>query len=131
MDSKEYRRTLKEIIDGFSTCYLDGRKRYIKHQSISDVVDFEIVYDKHYQDAQGRGLPTEKEVFDQLRGEGVWSNSDDSKIESQSFYIDSLHKNKKNLFLKRNYIREELGKYGDSSVFSEPVQVGHRWGIKK
>ena len=100
MDSKEYRRTLKEIIDGFSTCYLDGRKRYIKHQSISDVVDFEIVYDKHYQDAQGRGLPTEKEVFDQLRGEGVWSNSDDSKIESQSFYIDSLHKNKKNLYLK-------------------------------
>ena len=100
MDSKGYRRTLKEIIDGFSTCYLEGKKRYIKHQSISDVVDFEIVYDKHFQDAQGRGLPTESEIFDQLRSEGVWSDSDDAKIESQTFYLESLQKNKKNLYLK-------------------------------
>ena len=100
MESKEYRRILKEIIDGFSTCSLNGKKRFIKHQSISDVVDFEVVYDRHYEDARNRGLPTEKEIFDQLKSEGIWDDADDSKIESQKFYIDSLQKNKKNLYLK-------------------------------
>jgi len=100
VDSKEYRRSLKEIIDGFSTCYLDDKKRYIKHQSMSDVVDFEIVYEKHYEDARERGLPTEKEIFDNLKSEGIWNDSDEAKIETQKFYIDSLQKNKKNLYLK-------------------------------
>lgn len=100
METKEYRLILKEIIDGFSTFYVGEKKRYIKHQCVSDVVDFEEVYDLHYKRAQERGLPTEKEVFSNLEKEGIWSPKDDAEIEKQSFYIESLQKNKKNLYLK-------------------------------
>ena len=100
METKGYRLVLKEIIDGFSTYYVGEKKRYIKHQSVADVVDFESVYDLHYQRAQNRGLPTEKEIFSQLELDGIWSASDDAEIEKQLFYVDSLQKNKKNLYLK-------------------------------
>ena len=100
MEAKHHRRALKEIIDGFSAYFVGEEKRYIKHQSISDVVDFELVYDLHFEKAQERGLPTKEEVFENLVAEGMWSAADDSKIEKQQFYVDSLIRNKKNLYLK-------------------------------
>jgi len=100
VETKNYRKALKEIIDGYSTCELEDKTRYIKHQSISDVVDFETVYDKHYNYAQSRGLPTEKETFAQLKSEGIWSDKDDAEIETQQFFLASLQKNKRNLYLK-------------------------------
>ena len=100
MESKYHRRALKEIIDGFSGYYVGEKKRYIKHQSISDVVDFELVYDLHFEKAQKRGLPTREEIFDTLIKEGMWSKADDAKIEKHQFYVESLIKNKRNLYLK-------------------------------
>jgi hypothetical protein len=100
VETKNYRRTLKEIIDGSSTCYLNNERRYIKHQSIADVVDFELVYDKHYDYAVSRGLPTEKEIFAQLEKDGVWSSEDDANIERQTHFVQSLQSNKKNIYLK-------------------------------
>lgn len=100
MESKYHRRALKEIIDGFSAYFVGEEKRYIKHQSISDVVDFELVYDLHFEKAKKRGLPTREEVFDNLIEEGIWSSADDAKIEKHQFYVESLIRNKKNLYLK-------------------------------
>lgn len=100
MESKDYRLILKEIVDGFSTYFVGEEKHYIKHQSVADVVDFESVYDMHYNKAQTRGLPTEKEIFESLEKEGIWTAKDDAEIEKQSFYAQSLQKNKKNLYLK-------------------------------
>lgn len=100
MESKYHRRALKEIIDGYSAYFVGEKKRYIKHQSLSDVVDFELVYELHFDRARKRGLPTKEEVFNNLAEEGLWSPADDAKIEKHQFYIDSLIKNKKNLYLK-------------------------------
>lgn len=110
METKGYRLILKEIIDGFSTYHIGKKKRYIKHQSVSDVVDFETVYDLHYERARKRGLPTEAEVFKSLEADGIWAPSDDAEIEKQSFYIQSLQKNKKNLYLKSaiNQINKQI-----------------------
>ena len=73
METKGYRLILKEIIDGFSTYHIGEKKRYIKHQSVSDVVGFETVYDLHYERARKRGLPTEAEVFESLEADGIWA----------------------------------------------------------
>ena len=100
MDSKEYRRLFKEIVDGFSAYYVGEEKRYIKHQCISDLVDFDQVYQMHFDRARSRGLPTEEEIFADLEKEGVWSKSDDAEIETQKFFLQSLIKNKKNIYLK-------------------------------
>lgn len=100
MDLKEHRRLFKEIVDGFSAYYVGEEKRYIKHQCVSDLVDFDQVYQMHFDRAKARGLPTEEEIFADLEEQGIWSKSDDSEIETQKFYVQSLIKNKKNLVLK-------------------------------
>lgn len=100
MESNKYRHLFKEIVDGFSSYYIGEKKRYIKHQSQSDVVDFEKTYQLHFDRARDRGLPTEKEIFLSLEEEGIWLPSDDSEIETQRFYVQNLIKNKKNIVLK-------------------------------
>ena len=100
MESNKYRHLFKEIVDGFSAYYIGEEKRYIKHQSQSDVVDFEQVYELHFDRARNRGLPTEKEIFLDLEKEGIWLASDDSEIETQRFYLENLIKNKRNIVLK-------------------------------
>ena len=89
MDSKEYRRLFKEIVDGFSAYYVGEEKRYIKHQSVSDLVDFDQVYQMHFDRARSRGLPTEEEIFADLEKEGVWLKSDDAEIETQKFFLQT------------------------------------------
>ena len=100
MEDKHYRVTLKEIIDGFSSYFVGENKVYIKHQNLSDIVDFEMVYDLHFEKAQKKGLPTKEEIFETLAKDGIWTNADDAKIEKHRFYVESLIKNKKNLYLK-------------------------------
>jgi hypothetical protein len=100
VESNKYRHLFKEIVDGFSSYYIGEKKRYIKHQSQSDVVDFEKIYQLHFDRAKNRGLPTEKEIFLDLEEEGIWLPSDDSEIETQRFYVQNLIKNKKNIVLK-------------------------------
>jgi hypothetical protein len=100
VETKNYRKALKEIIDRVSPCRLEDKRRYIKHQSISDVVNFEDVYDEHYAYAQSRGLPTEKDLLQQLKDDGIWLPKDDAEIEKQRFFIQSLDKNKRNLYLQ-------------------------------
>ena len=100
MELKGYRKLLKEISDGFSVYFIGEQRCFIKHQSNSDLVDFDDVYDAYFSMARKKGLPTEKEVFDNLKKEEIWSDEDDATIESQSFYVESLIKNKKNIVLK-------------------------------
>ncbi len=100
MDSRNYRKIFKEISEGFSSYFIGEERRYIKHQSFHDVVDFDDIYDMHLERAQKKGLPTEAEIFEELKKDEVWTEKDDAEIEKQSFYVDSLIKNKKNIYLK-------------------------------
>jgi hypothetical protein len=100
VELKGYRKLLKEISDGFSAYFIGEKKVLIKHQSNSDLVDFDDVYEAYSSMAQKRGLPSEKEILEDLKSEGIWTDEDDSEIESQSFYLENLVKNKKNIVLK-------------------------------
>jgi len=99
VELKKYRALFNEIVDGFSAYYVGEEKRYIKHQSNSDLVDFDQVYQMHFDRAKSRGLPSEQEILEELEKEGVWNKSDQAKIDAQLFYVKSLHKNKKNIYL--------------------------------
>lgn len=100
MELKSYRKLLKEITQGYSTYYIGEDLRFIKHQSTSDLVDFDDVYDLYYDRAKTKGVPTEKEIFADLEKDEIWTSKDDTEIESQSLYLESLVKNKKNIYLK-------------------------------
>ena len=63
MASTPYRKNLVEIIDGSSTAFIKNKRVFIKHKNVSDVVDYEIIYDNFFERAQARGLPTEKEII--------------------------------------------------------------------
>lgn len=100
MDSRNYRKIFKEISQGFSSYFVGEKRRYIKHQAFYDLVDFDDVYEMHLKRAQKKGLPTEEEIFEDLKKDDIWTEKDDAEIEKQSFYVESLIKNKKNIYLK-------------------------------
>ncbi len=100
MELKSYRKLLKEITQGFSSYYIGEKLRFIKHQSTADLVDFDDVYQMYFDRAKERGLPTEEEIFDDLKKEGFWTEKDDAELDTQKMYWESLVKNKKNVFLK-------------------------------
>lgn len=100
MESSNYRKIFKEISQGYSSYFVKSKRRFIKHQSLNDVVDFDDIYDMNLKKAIKRGLPTEEEILENLKSEGLWEDSDESELESQSFFVESLRKNKKNVYLK-------------------------------
>ena len=100
MDQKDYRRIYTEIVDGCSTSFIGPQRIYIKHQSVSDVVDYEIIYDKYYSYATDRGLLNEEVLLEELRKNGIWTEQDESEIKSQQFFLDNLSRSKGNLYLQ-------------------------------
>lgn len=100
MESSEYRKLFKEISRGYSPCFLGEKTFYIKHQAVDDLVDFDDIYQLHLDRATTRGLELKKDILSSLEEEGLWTPKDDSEIESQSFYLENLVRNKKNIVLK-------------------------------
>ena len=100
MELKSYRKLLKEITEGYSSYFIEEELRFIKHQSTADLVDFDDVYQMYFDRALTKGLPTEEEIFENLKAEGFWTEKDDAELDSQTFYLESLVKNKKNIYLK-------------------------------
>lgn len=100
MDQKDYRRIYTEIVDGCSTSFIGQKRIFIKHQSVSDVVDYEIIYDKYYSYATERGLLNEEELLNDLNKDKIWTEEDESAIKNQEFFLDNLRKSKSNLYLQ-------------------------------
>lgn len=99
MEDSHYRKIFKEISEGFSCVFLEGQKVYIKHQSTSDLVEFDDVYQSYLKRALDKGLETEEQVLESLKKDGMWTEKDENEIESQTFYLESLNRNKKNIVL--------------------------------
>ena len=125
METANYRKLFNEIVNGYSPCSIDDKEVYIKHQSVADLVGYESTYDFHLNRAQKKGLPTKEEIFENLNKEGVWTKSDESELENQKFYVESLIKNKKNVFLKSALesinvqIKEAEKKYNELRIQKE------------
>jgi len=80
VDSRNYRKIFKEIAQGFSSYFVGEKRRYIKHQSFYDLVDFDDVYAMHMERAKKKGLPSESEIFEDLKKDGMWTEKDDAEI---------------------------------------------------
>jgi hypothetical protein len=100
VDQSGYRKLFKEISKGYSPCFLGKDVFYIKHQSLDGLVDFDDVYNLYLGKALSRGLESKQDILDSLDKEGIWTSKDESDIQSQSFYLENLQKNKKNIVLK-------------------------------
>lgn len=100
MEGEEYRKAFRDIVRGYSSTRFDGERVYIKHLSTHDQVDYNDVYQDHFEKAKAKGMPTEKDALSFQIEQGFWTPEDDSFIEEQRSYIQAMRDNKKALFLK-------------------------------
>lgn len=100
MEESEHRKNLVEIINGSSTTFLKNQRVFIKHKGLNDLVDYELIYNHNIDYAKKRGLPTRKEVLEELNLAEIWTKEDEKKIQETERFLDSLRKNKSNVYLE-------------------------------
>ena len=99
MTEEEYIGIVGEIFDGYTDVTFKGKTVYIKHFSIRDQRYIHRFYNKYKSIAESKGIPSEKEMLDSLREDGLWSDDDDRKIIDLEQELDGLRSTKRNSFL--------------------------------
>lgn len=99
MNEEEYIGIVGEIFDGYTEFDYFGTPAYLKHFSIRDQRYIHQFYEKYKNIAINKGIPIEKEMLNQLREDGLWSDKDDLKIISLESELESLKQTQKNMLL--------------------------------
>jgi hypothetical protein len=103
--SDSLRRAFRDIKRGFSKIHILGNSFYLKHISFDDQIDIDDVYDKYFEEAQERGVPTHEETLERLKEEGEWSDKQEGRIKQQEDFVQQLRNNKKVQYLKKEIQR--------------------------
>jgi len=96
---EEYIGIVGEIFDGYTDITFQGKTVYIKHFSIRDQRYIHRFYNKYKSIAESKGIPSEKEMLDSLREDGLWSDDDDRKIIDLEQELEGLRSSKRLSFL--------------------------------
>ena len=99
MDDFKYREILVEIIDGSSTIFVKNKRIFIRHKSLKDVVDYDIIYKNSLEAAVSKGLPKEKDILSELKAADIWTQEEEDEIVTKEDFVERLRKNKKNVYL--------------------------------
>lgn len=99
MSEEEYIGIVGEIFDGYTDINYQGQTVYIKHFSIRDQRYIHRFYNKYKSIAESKGIPSEKEMLDSLREDGLWSDDDDRKIIDLEQELEGLRSSKRLSFL--------------------------------
>lgn len=99
MTEEEYIGIVGEIFDGYTDITFQGKTVYIKHFSIRDQRYIHRFYNKYKSIAESKGIPSEKEMLDSLREDGLWSDDDDRKIIDLEQELEGLRSSKRLSFL--------------------------------
>ncbi len=98
-EEKLLRKVFSDIVNGYSSVKKDGRVAYVKHFGNKDQERLESHYREVFDKAKANGLPTEKESFEMLKKEDLWTDEDESEYASTKKYIEGLQETKKNLII--------------------------------
>ena len=99
-DKTAFRRLFRDIVRGYTIAQLGKSDVFIKHLTTHDQVDLEDIEENFFETAKKRGVPTEEESLESLIKDGAWSEKEQSEIDKQEAYVQSLVDNKKQLILK-------------------------------
>lgn len=97
---QKYKKTYKQLVDGFSTTVQDKKTIYVKHLSESDIGELELSTDRYIKESKKRGLPDEEEKIKMLIKQEMWSNKNEEKIINLRKELSILQDTHKKLFLK-------------------------------
>jgi len=114
-----YRKTFRDIIQGYSVVTIQGKKCYIKHLTSFDQVLIDEVQEFHLKKALSRGVPSREESLKALMDAGEWSEKEEKEIKRHEFFIEQIQRNKTQLVLKSEIdkqneaLHETRGKIND------------------
>ena len=85
-----FRKIFRDISRGFSKEKLNNEIIYIKHLSQDDQVELDDIEDEYLKAAKKRGLPSEQEMLDLLKEQGVWGDKEEDEIAADKLFIQTL-----------------------------------------
>tara|TARA_B110001454_G_scaffold197072_1_gene200321 strand:- start:842 stop:1867 length:1026 start_codon:yes stop_codon:yes gene_type:complete len=101
-----FRKVFRDISRGFTKIELEKKTIYIKHLSQDDQVELDDIEDEYLGSAKKRGLPSEQEMLDLLKEQGVWGDKDEDEIAADKLYLQTLTDSKRTLVLKSHIDRK-------------------------
>jgi len=99
-DDHFYRKIFRDICLGYTKVNQDDKTFFVKHFHSNDYLDFTFKEKYFLEKAVKRGIPTEAESLKQAKDGGLWTDKDESFIDSQEYFVENLKKTKVNLNLK-------------------------------
>lgn len=129
------RKTFGDIAKGFSFGILWDKGIYIKHLSNFDQIQLDNKKQEIQEKVKSIGLPTESEILERLKKEGVWGDKEDAEILTLQNKIDNLVNTKKNLILisQSKQIEEKINQERaklNSLLFKKKILVGRTQEIQ-
>lgn len=112
LSEQEYISIVGEIFDGYTEFEFKNEPVYLKHFSIRDQRYIHRFYNKFKSLAMRKGIPTEKEMLDQLKADDLWSIEEEDKIASLEVELDNLRQTQKTLDLpsQKNKVQVSIDK---------------------
>ncbi len=95
-----FRKVFRDVARGYTKISMDKKSAFIKHLTQHDQVELDDIEDGYFKKAESRGLPTEKEILELLKEQGVWSDQDEEDIEDTKLYLQTLNEAKRTIILK-------------------------------
>ena len=94
------RRAYAEVCRGYSEAKWRDETVYIKHLTIFDQTEIDVLQDQAFDEAVNKGVATEKDRLKWLEDKGMWKRVDENKLNGQRSYIEGLEKSKSKAALK-------------------------------
>ncbi len=94
------RRAYAEICHGFSVGTHEGKPLYVKHLTVFDQTDVDVVREAAFDEAVVRGVKTEEAKLKWLAGMGLWAKKDETDLSMQRDYVEALYKTRSKMPLK-------------------------------
>lgn len=94
----QLRKSLGEIIAGFSLYTLDGNTVYLKHRSLIDDLETDFLYQKYFDKSVNDGFFTDEQHLEFLIKNGLWTNHKEKQIDKSQKTISELYENKRKVY---------------------------------
>jgi hypothetical protein len=83
-------KVFTDIINGYSTTEINGKKVFVKHFNVVDDTIVEYYKDLKYQEGLERGLKREEDQIKFLLEKGLWTEDNETELIQFQYYLDRL-----------------------------------------
>ena len=91
------RRVFYTIIRGYSGALYQDEPVFLKHFTFAEQGKLEEAYKEAFDKAKSQGLDTEKQCYEFLVKENIWSKEEEEELKRQQEFLEGLHVTRKNV----------------------------------